>query len=163
MEYRIATPDEVAKQFDWLIEQHKHDPLQEADWTRWKKETISDVKSGLTIPYYGFIEDTCICEAYAKISKLVDYDLIKKNRPYLFAFRTRKDYQGQHYFTGLFNYMILDLKSRGYLKVSVGVESTETKNKEIYKHYGFNYHLVDIPETYSDGSEHIVEYYEKIL
>ena len=28
MEYRIATPDEVAKQFDWLIEQHKHDPLQ---------------------------------------------------------------------------------------------------------------------------------------
>ena len=163
MDYRIATVDEVAKQFDWLIEQHSQDPLKKADWTRWKQETISNIKDSFTIPYYGFIGDTCICEAYANISKNVDFILVKKNRPYLFAFRTRKDYQGQHYFTGLFNFMIADLKTKGFTKVSVGVESTEIKNKEIYKHYGFDTFLFSIPETYSDGTDHVVEYYEKKL
>lgn len=161
MEYRIATLAEVAKQFDWLIETHSDNEANKKQWSKWKTQFLHGVKCGLTIPYYGFEGDTCICEAYANITKNNDFILAKRDRPYLQAFRTRKPYQGQHYFTGLFNYMINDLKAKGYNKVCVGVESTETKNKAMYDHYGFKTFLFSMPETYHDGTKHIVEYYEK--
>ena len=159
MEYRIATYEEVSKQFDWLIETHEN----KEDWTAWKNEYLSNIKHGIMIPYYGFIGEDCICEAYANISKYMDYIVIKRDRPYLSAFRTRKEYRGLGYFSKLFDFMIKDLKEKGYKRVSVAVESTETYNIEMYKHFGFNTFLYKDRETYGDGTIHEIEYYEKQL
>ena len=158
-ECRIATLEEVNEQFNYNIEINE----DKDQWIEWKNQFISMIKDNIMIPYYGFLGDTCISEAHAIISKHNDFVLIKHDRPYLHAFRTRTEYQGQHYFTKLFNFMIDDLKARGYTKFSVGVESTETKNKEIYTHYGFTKYLFSNTETYKDGSIHIIEYYEKTL
>ena len=79
------------------------------------------------------------------------------------AFRTIEEYQGQGYFSKLFNYMIEDLKSKGYESVTLGVEPDEKKNKEIYSKYGFTEHIKDATEFYPDGSAIEVEYYRKYL
>ena len=59
--------------------------------------------------------------------------------------------------------MIGDLKKRGYKKVTLGVEPSETKNKQIYFKYGFNEHIKNSKEVYPDGTEIDVEYYGKKL
>jgi len=74
-----------------------------------------------------------------------------------------EEYQGQGYFSRLFKFMIEDLKSRGYEKVTLGVEPDETKNKSIYFNYGFNEHIKDSKEVYPDGTEIDVEYYGKSI
>lgn len=153
MIYRIATRDEVSRQFDWLIDTHEDKNL----WSKFKKNQLGQLDKDQAIPYYGFVEDDCICEAYAV--KLKEYP----NRVYLKAFRTRPEYRDQHYFTGLFNYMIEDLRKRGYTEFSVGVDSEDTVNKSRYFHYGFTKYLSTSPETYSDGSSCLVEYYLKQL
>ena len=60
-------------------------------------------------------------------------------------------------------YMINDLKSRGYKYVTLGVEPTELKNKEIYKRYGFTDFIKENYEEYPDGTKVLVEYYRKML
>jgi len=55
--------------------------------------------------------------------------------------------------------MINDLKSKGYEKVTLGVEPTETKNLKIYKHLGFNEYIKFAQETYPDGTVIDVDYY----
>ena len=153
MEYRIATKEEVAKQFDYLISIHEDKAL----WTKFKNGHLRELDENKAIPYYGFIGDDCICEAYA----IKNED--NPNRVYLKAFRTRKEYQNQGNFSGLFHFMINDLRKRGYTEATVGVESTDTVNKSRYSHYDFKTHIDTLPETYSDGSIHEVEYYLKEL
>ena len=79
------------------------------------------------------------------------------------AFRTNKEYQNQGYFSKLYNFMIDDLKSKGYKKVTLGVEPEEEKNKIIYKKYGFTNLIKISTEVYPDGTEIEVEYYSKEL
>ena len=59
--------------------------------------------------------------------------------------------------------MINDLISRGYEKVTLGVEPEEEKNKTIYFKYGFTEHIKDAKEVYPDGTTIDVEYYGKKL
>ena len=47
--------------------------------------------------------------------------------------------------------------------LTLGVEPEETRNKEIYKHYGFVEHIKNAKEVYPDGMEIDVEYYGKKL
>lgn len=161
MEYRIATADEVSKQFDWLIDTHDKD---KDNWIYWKKENINEVNNGYVIPYYGFIDNICICEAYAVIHKNIEPLFVDKEMCYLKAFRTRPDYRNQGYFSGLFRFMIQDLKNRGYKYATVGVDSNDELNKIRYTmRMGFNQYLQTIPDTYPDGSVYEVEYYLKLL
>lgn len=55
--------------------------------------------------------------------------------------------------------MIDDLKSRGYKKVTLGVESVQTNNLKIYQHLGFNKFIKSAQETYPDGTAIDVDYY----
>ena len=57
----------------------------------------------------------------------------------------------------------LDLKNKGYILLTLGVEPEEIRNKEIYKHYGFVEHIKNAKEIYPDGTEIYVEYYGKYL
>ena len=79
------------------------------------------------------------------------------------AFRTIDEYQGKGYFSKLFNYMVNDLKSKGYKRLTIGVEPTETKNKAIYFKWGFTNFVRKSQEKYPNGSIIDVEYYYKDL
>ncbi len=59
--------------------------------------------------------------------------------------------------------MINDLKQKGFIKATLGVEPADKKNKEIYAHYGFTEYIKSGKEFYPDGTAIDVEYYEKLL
>jgi len=164
MEYicRIPNEEEMNKKWDYEIE-HADD---KDNWIIWKKKAIKCFKYGAQIPYYGFLDNQIICEATASLTPDIVQNgkgLVDDHTAYLTAFRTIEEYQGQGYFSKLFKYMINDLKSRGYTKVTVGVEPTETKNKAIYTKYGFTNYIKSSVEEYPDGTKIDVEYYSKEL
>ena len=59
--------------------------------------------------------------------------------------------------------MLKDLKQKGYTKAVVGVEPKETRNREIYYHWGFTEYVRTGSETYPDGTVIMVEFYGKQL
>ena len=74
----------------------------------------------------------------AFIDDIDDYDeLFSDERCYLAAFRTNKEQEGNGYFSLLFDYLVDDLKSRGYNELCLGVSPKEVRNMEIYFHLGF--------------------------
>ena len=81
----------------------------------------------------------------------------------LCAFRTVKPYRGQGWFSKLMDFMLKDLKQKGYTKAVVGVEPDETRNKAIYHHWGFTEYIHTGTETYPDGTIISVEFYGKQL
>ena len=160
---KIPTLDELIKKQDYEME---HNPDEKENWLIWKKQAIERYNSKKIIPYYGFLDDKIICECTAAIdpSFIQNSDgLVDLETAYLFAFRTVEEYQGQGYFSRLFKFMIDDLKSRGYKRVTLGVEPTEEKNKQIYQKYGFTKLIKKAKEVYPDGTEIDVEYYGKDL
>ena len=71
----------------------------------------------------------------------------------------------RRYFSKLFHYIISDLESENkYSKFTLGVDSTNIRNQEMYKKWGF-----DIREgvtsvwTYPDGRTETIIWFEKIV
>lgn len=160
---KIATIDEMNVKWNYEIDNAIDDKY---NWITWKKLNIERFQKGYIIPYYGLLDGKIICECTAVINPEVvqnALDLVNKKTAYLSAFRTIPEYQGKGYFSKLFKYMIEDLKERGYAKVTLGVEPTETKNKEVYFKYGFCEHIKNSREIYPDGTNVDVEYYGKKL
>lgn len=163
-DFKIATPEEISKQFDYWI---KINPEEKNNWIIWKEKEVKNAELGRIIAYYGDLNGKTICEAYARICSedfndpkgIVEEDKIA----YLFAFRTIKEYEGQGYFSKLFDYMIEDLKKKGYKKVTLAVEPTETRNYEIYRHKGFDEHIKTDIDVYPDGTQIDVHYLGKAL
>ena len=156
---KIANLDEMNIKWDYEIE---HSDEDKDNWITWKKENINRFKNGSIIPYYGVLDGKIIAEATALIDPNILKnlsDLIDNKSAYLMAFRTIDEYQNKGYFSKLFKYMIEDLKSRGYKKVSLAVEPTEVRNKAIYTKFGFTNHIRDGKEAYPDGTVIAVEYY----
>lgn len=154
---KIASVDEM--EIKWYYEIKKH---KSPNWKIWKVESIERVKNGQCIVYYGILNGKIICETTAMIDKNIVQNsdgLVDDKTAYLCAFRTVDKYQGKGYFSKLFNFMINDLKSKGYEKVTLGVEPTETKNLKIYKHLGFNEYIKFAQETYPDETVIDVDYY----
>lgn len=145
---KIASVDEMKIKWNYEIKKHKS-----PNWKIWKVESIERVKNGQCIVYYGILNGKIICETTAMLDKSIIQNsdgLVDDKTAYLCAFRTVDKYQGKGYFSKLFNFMINDLKSKGYEKVTLGVEPTETKNLKIYKHLGFNEYIKFAQETYPD-------------
>ena len=116
------------------------------------------------IAYYGFLDDKVISETYARISPEGFNEpegIVDSNTAYLFAFRTIKEYQNKGYFSRLYDYMINDLKSRGYKKVTLSVDPEEIKNVEIYHKKGFTELIKRSKIKYPDGYTVNVDYYGK--
>lgn len=160
---KIATLDEMNTKWDYEINKAIDD---KENWITWKKDNIERYKKDFIIPYYGLLNGKIICECTAAINPLVVQNaekLVNEKTAYLTAFRTIEEYQGKGYFSRLFKFMIDDLKNKGYEKVTLGVEPSETKNKTIYFNYGFNEHIKDSKEVYPDGTEIDVEYYGKSI
>ena len=158
---KIATIDEMIKKWDYEIDKATDD---KDNWIKWKKDNLERFQKGLIIPYYGLLNGEIICECTAILDpSIVQHpdNLVDNHTAYLSAFRTNEEYQGKGYFSKLFKYMIEDLKTRGYKKVTLGVEPSEEKNKAIYNKYGFVEHIKDAQESYPDGTIIDVEYYGK--
>lgn len=154
---KIATIDEMEQKWNYEIKKNKG-----PNWKIWKAQAIERVENGQSIAYYGILNGKIICETTALLDKSIvqnSENLVDDKTVYLCAFRTIDKYQGRGYFSRLFRFMISDLKSRGYEKVTLGVEPDETDNLKIYKYLGFNEFIKSAKETYPDGTVIDVDYY----
>ena len=160
---KIATLEDIIKKHDYEIERAVDD---KENWLAWKEKAIDKFNKGQSITYMGLLNNEIICECTAAIDPAIVQNsngLVDSKTAYLFAFRTNEEYQGKGYFSILFKFMINDLVSRGYERVTLGVEPQEEKNKAIYFKYGFTEHIKDSKEIYPDGTIIEVEYYGKNL
>lgn len=154
---RIASLEEMNRKWDYEIGIH----TEKENWIAWKGEAIEGFLSGRSIPYYGILDGTVICEATAILkpgSGLAEDHIVE-----LCAFRTNKAYRGKGYFSKLKDFMLKDLKQKGYTKAIVGVEPEEILNREIYYHWGFTEYLCSDTETYPDGTVIHVDFFGKPL
>lgn len=154
---KIATIDEMEVKWNYEIKKQKN-----SNWKIWKHESISRVKNGQSIVYYGVLNGEIICEATAMLDKSIVQNcegLVDDKTVYLCAFRTVEKHQGKGYFSRLFQFMIDDLKRRGYKKVTLGVEPVEIDNLKIYQHLGFDTFIKSAQEIYPDGTVIDVDYY----
>ena len=160
---KIASLEEMDNKWDYEIA-HAGDDRE--NWIIWKKSSIENAQKGKLLPYYGLLDGQIISEATAILDASIAQNsdgLVDEKTAYLSAFRTIPEYQGKGYFSKLFWFMLEDLKSRGYEKVTLGVEPEEAENKKIYFHYGFTEHIKNGVEVYPDGTKIDVEYYGKYL
>ena len=160
---KIASLEEMDNKWDYEIA-HAGDDRE--NWIIWKKSSIENAQKGKLLPYYGILDGQIISEATAILDGSIAQNsdgLVDERTAYLSAFRTIDEYQGKGYFSKLFWFMLSDLKSRGYEKVTLGVEPEEAENKKIYFHYGFTEHIKNGVEVYPDGTKIDVEYYGKYL
>lgn len=158
---KIADRDELIKRWKYLIEIHPVNNI----WEKFRDNALNNFDNDNTISYIGILNGEIICEltAYIKeeafIDDIDDYDdLLSEDRCYLAAFRTNKEYEGQGYFSLLFDYVVEDLKSRGYSEISLGVGPHEVRNMEIYFHLGFRDY---IKSTTQDNE--LILFYKKDL
>ena len=158
---KIASPEEMNQKWDYEIRQHP----ETENWIIWKGEAIEGFQTGRSIPYYGVLDGTVICEATAVLCPDFPQNGLKtdEHAVELCAFRTIKAYRGKGYFSKLMRFMMEDLKEKGYTKAVVGVEPEEKLNKEIYHHWGFTELICTGNETYPDGTVIDVEFYGRQL
>ena len=158
---RIASLEEMNRKWDYEIRQHP----ESENWKIWKGEAIESFQAGRSLPYYGILDGTVICEATAALYPDFPQDSGKtdEHTAELCAFRTIKEYRGKGYFSKLMDFMLKDLKQKGYTTAVVGVEPEEILNREIYHHWGFTEHVSTGTETYPDGTVIQVEFYGKRL
>ncbi len=160
---KIASIEEMDAKWDYEI---AHSGEDRENWVVWKKQHIEYFKQGYTVPYYGILDGTAICEATAMVNpKAVQNSagLVDGRTVYLSAFRTVERLRGKGYFSRLFHFMIDDLRQKGFTKATLGVEPLDVKNKEIYAHYGFTEAIKSGREYFPDGTVIDVEYYGKSL
>ena len=154
---KIATVGEIEAKWNYEIKKNRN-----FNWKMWKAEAVERAKHNQCISYYGILNGKIICEATAMLDAGIVQNsngLVDEKIVYLCAFRTNKKYQGKGYFSKLFKFMIDDLKYKGFEKVTLGVEPSETENLNIYKHLGFNKFIKSAQETYPDVTIIDVDYY----
>lgn len=160
---KIASLEEMNRKWDYEIEHHVE---TRESWIIWKENALENFRKGSTIPYYGILDGIIICEATAALNPEVVQNsegIAGDHVVYLSAFRTIKEYQDKGYFSKLMNFMLADLKRRGFKKATLGVEPAEERNKSIYAHYGFVEYIKSAVETYPGGTAIEVDYYGKNL
>ncbi len=159
---RIASLEEMDRKWDYEINRHPG----EKNWIVWRDEAIKSFRTGRSFPYYGILDGTVICEATAvpQSGILRDGEEGKAEASAeLCAFRTIKPYRGKGYFSKLMDFMLKDLKRRGFARAIVGVEPDEALNHRIYHHWGFTEYIRTGTETYPDGTVISVEFYARRL
>lgn len=160
---KIASFEEMNQKWDDEIERHVDD---KENWIVWKSSALEHFRDGSSIPYYGILDKKIICEATAlRNPEAVQNSegLVGDGAVYLCAFRTVKEYRGKGYFSKLMQFMLDDLREKGFTRATLGVEPAEEINKKIYAHYGFTEYVKRAEETYPDGTVITVDYFAKRL
>lgn len=157
---KVASINEMNSRWDYLVRSNRDD----SNWVIWKERSLERASKGQSITYYGILDGEIITECTALLDSSIVQNsdgLVNDTVAYLSAFRTVEEYQGKGYFSSLFKFMLSDLKSRGYEKVTLGVEPNEVTNMQIYFHYGFTEFVKLGTEVYPDGEQIYVLYYAK--
>ena len=155
---KIASLAEMHRRWDDELALHPG----ELNWSVWKDEAIARFLSGRSVPYYGLLDGAVICEATAVPDPaFAPADGLRAVE--LCAFRTVAAYRGQGYFSALMAFLLRDLKEKGFGRAIVGVEPQETRNRAIYRHWGFTDPAGRSTETYPDGTVIEVEFWAKVL
>ena len=82
-------------------------------------------------------EKTCLGELYF-FKELPQKDLADgRCRAYLCAFRVAKRHQGKGYGSKLMRHVLERIQSLGFAEATIGAELCETKNVQMYRHFGF--------------------------
>ncbi len=160
---KIASLEEMNRKWDYEIEHNDHD---KRNWTVWKRHSMENFQNGYIYPYYDILDGKIICEATAMLNPDIVQNsegLVGDGAVYLSAFRTIAEYQGKGYFSKLIKFMLDDLKQKGFVRATLGVEPAEETNRKIYAHYGFTEYIKSAMETYPDGTVIDVDYYGKTL
>ncbi len=159
---KIASLEDLNRKWDYEIAQNPGD----GNWPIWKEEAVENFKKGVSIPYYGILNGTIICEATAVTDPQYVQNsegMMREGAVYLCAFRTNDEFQEQGYFSKLKDFMLEDLRKRGFTKAILGVAVSDDWHQKMYEHWGFTDYLKTGEETYPDGTIIDVEYYSKKL
>ena len=169
---KIANYDELIEKCDYEINRHPGSRV----WTHAKQIAIDGFNNKSKIMYIGKLDNEIICEATAIVAEdgfkgdiTHTEQLLSDKRVYLCAFRTNKEYEGQGYFKTLLNYMLEDLKTKGYKEACLGVEPREVRNIQMYFHFGFTNYIKTTKETLPSPHpslppiEEIINFYYKEL
>ena len=157
---KIASMEEMEQKWDYEISLHS----EKENWIAWKAEAMEGARTGRSIPYYGILDGTVICEATAVLNPDFGQASVKAEHTVeLCAFRTNREYRGKGYFSKLMEFLQKDLKQKGYRQAVVGVEPEEKRNREIYRHWGFTEDAGTGTETYPDGTVIQIEFCGKQL
>jgi len=128
--------------------------------------TIDRVVKGYAIVYYGMIDGKVISECTAIINpaaKVNISDIVNEDTAYLMNIETNINYRNKGYFTELLNYVLSDLKEKGFTKVTLSVYSDSELNKKIYASKGFTESIKKTTTILPNGEKKISEYYGKQL
>lgn len=130
-----------------------------------EEENIEQVKKETRITYIGVLNNRIICDLTVIIKEegiLNESNntngLVNSEKAFLCGIRTDKDYENKGYFSKLYKYMENDLLNKGYKKLTISVEKSNTRAKEIYKHLGFTKYL-----RTEDKGNYKFDYYLKVI
>ena len=150
---KVATIQEMEQKWNYEIQNHPNDNR----WIIWKETAINNAKNGNRVCFHALLDGEIIAECTAIVSKedtgLENKEFVDDTSFYLEAFRVVKKYEGQGYFSKLYRFMEEFLIKRGAKRLILGVEPTETRNMQIYIHYGFTNFLCTKKETYPPRTE----------
>ena len=158
----IASKELIIKKWDEKIKNHNNSEL----WKQFKRQSLRNLDT--RIVYMGLLNGDIITEATAIISEN-DLDmqnkdgLIGNKKAYLTAFRSDRDFENKGYFSKLYKFMEEDLISKGFDTLTLGVEPSEVRNIKIYFNWGFTKYIKTGYESYLNGENILVNYYEKKL
>lgn len=158
--YGIASPSGLEQIWEKNIENNKGDE----DWVKWRKEYIDYHMSGKSktfLVWHGSEpvgEGTLLflpeCRAIGGRELLAD----GQRTANINALRMEKAYEGQGHISRLVKLMEEHARTKGYQRLTIGVEAHMTRNLGIYLHWGYDEFVMSEVE---DGT--LVLYYAKNL
>lgn len=156
---KIATVDDILKMYDEEVKSVEYD---QNTLEKSRNITIDRINEKLAITYIGILNDEIIGEITAAIDPVAVINfvhnpdgLIDNKTAYLFNILVKTTYRNMGYFTKLFQYVLDVLKSKGYEKVTIGVDTSNEKNMKIYKKNDFCEHIKTVKKVY--GKDNIIE------
>lgn len=164
MEYRIATEDDLISVWDSDINRHPNDE----NWKRWKKEYILYNKNQEATTFVAVSDNNKIVAQITVVLKPTVKAVIGK--PFLCddstvnmnGFRCDTEYEGQGHISKLVKRGEEYAKSLGKKYATIGANAKNTRNLQIYFHFGYTTFLKAVDEV--DGnSMATVLYYKKEL
>jgi ribosomal protein S18 acetylase RimI-like enzyme len=102
-----------------------------------------DLSSGNAVFWTIERENDLIGELYVFLD-LQDKDFANgRDRAYLCAFRVKRSYRGNGFGSQLMQTALQDLRERGFLFATIGVDPLETQNLRLYRRFGFEKKVKD--------------------
>lgn len=132
MVFERLTPD----RFDELRELFGND--KKGLWLEYRKQRLAQFANGEAETYVIESSGRLVGEVTAKFtSDKLAQETAPNVRVYFEAFRVLPEYQGQGLGTKLMEFVISELRTRGYTEFTIGVEDSNVVARHIYEKLGF--------------------------